>query len=462
MRSVILIVGAGFSGTVFAVNLLRHLDAAPVDIYLVERGPDLGRGIAYARRSFPFLLNVPAARLSADPNDPLQFLRFAQRLRPEVGAEDFLPREIYGDYLGDLLEEARKEARNSTLHVVKDEVVDIRRAGKGALSVHFANRESLRAAAVVLASGNPPASWLAWADRLKDHPAVRDNPWELPADIGKDHTVFIVGNGLTMADVAMALGSKPDNTPLMLSMSRRGLLPQPQTEFRSLSLDGHGERLLAASHSLRRLLRVSREIADEVQREGGDWREAVTHMRAFVPQLWQKLPLSERARFLRHVQPHWDTHRHRLPPEVARRVRELRERGRLKVHAGRVQSAVAQGQKLRISWQSRGAKHMHSALVDYAINASGPDYVLERSREPLIHSLRAQGLIAGDALRLGIRTSPESACIDTFGQTSSNLYYVGPLLRAEHWEATAATELRDHAVRLARQLSERLRAVQPV
>ena len=455
MRSVIVIVGAGFSGTVFAVNLLRHAGAAPVDIFLVERGPDLGRGIAYAKRPFPFLLNVPAARLSADPDDAMQFLRFAQRRKPAAGTEDFLPREIYGDYLAELLEQSRKLPGNGALHVVKDEVVDIRRAPKGALSVQFASREPLRAETVVLASGNPPASWLAWADRLKDHPAVRDNPWELPAGVGKEHTVFIVGNGLTMADVAMALGSDPGNTPLMLTMSRRGLLPQPQTEFRTQSLAGAGERLLAAAHSLRALMRVSRDIAREVADQGGDWREAVTLMRGYVPELWQQLPMSERARFVRHVQPHWDTHRHRLPPEVAKRIQALRGSGRLKIHAGRVQSAVAQGKQLRIAWQARGGKQVHSVLVDYAINASGPDYVLERSREPLIHSLRAQGLIAGDALRLGLRTSSDGACIDTFGQASLNLFYLGPLLRAEHWEATAATELRDHAVRLARHLAQR-------
>lgn len=451
----IVIVGAGFSGTVFAIKLLRELGAAPVDIYLVERGPELGRGIAYARRAFPFLLNVPAARLSTDPSQPLEFLRFAQRSLPEAGPEDFLPREIYGDYLAAGLEEARRQHGGCAFRVILDEVVDIRRSSHGSFSVHFAAHDPLRATTVVLASGNPPASWLAWADRLKDHPAIRDNPWDLP-DVNAEQNVFIVGNGLTMADVAVALSSKPDQAPQMLSLSRRGLLPQPQTEFRSLSL-GAGERLLAAAHSLRQLVQVSRAIAAEVERAGGDWREALTLMRSHVPELWRRLPLAERARFVRHVQPHWDTHRHRLPPEVARRVQELRDSGRLKVHAGRVRSAVAQGKKLRIAWQPRGSEQVHSLPVDYVVNASGPDYVLERSREPLIHSLRSQGLIAGDALRLGLKTSADGACIDTFGQAADNLYYLGPLLRAEHWEATAATELRDHAIKLARHLAHRQR-----
>ena len=54
----------------------------------------MGRGTAYAARDFPYLLNVPAARLSADSADALQFLRFAQRRLPDADGEDFLPRAV--------------------------------------------------------------------------------------------------------------------------------------------------------------------------------------------------------------------------------------------------------------------------------------------------------------------------------------------------------------------------------
>src|SRR5437667_256213 len=97
MRNVIVIVGAGFSGTVLAVKLLKQRYATATDVFLAERAADMGRGIAYAKSRFPFLLNVPAGRLSADGEDPLQFLRFAQAQLPGAGAEDFLPRSLYGD-----------------------------------------------------------------------------------------------------------------------------------------------------------------------------------------------------------------------------------------------------------------------------------------------------------------------------------------------------------------------------
>ena len=37
---------------------------------------------------------------------------------------------------------------------------------------------------------------------------------------------------------------------------------------------GSGEALLSSAHSLKRLLRACRDLAREVERLGGDWREA--------------------------------------------------------------------------------------------------------------------------------------------------------------------------------------------
>jgi uncharacterized NAD(P)/FAD-binding protein YdhS len=54
-----------------------------------------------------------------------------------------------------------------------------------------------------------------------------------------------------------------------------------------------------------------------------------------------------------------------------------------------------------------------------------------------------------DPLGLGLRTGPECAVIDADGWPGPHLFYVGPMLRADRWEATAAQELRVHAEQLA-------------
>jgi hypothetical protein len=55
-------------------------------------------------------------------------------------------------------------------------------------------------------------------------------------------------------------------------------------------------------------------------------------------------------------------------------------------------------------------------------------------------------------LNLGLRTARYGACVDAQGRPSEHLFYLGPMLRAGHWEATAATELGAHAEQLAAHL----------
>jgi len=455
MRNTIAIVGGGFCGTVLAANLLRSPPTAATDIVLIERGGEMGRGVAYAERDYPYLLNVPALRLSADSGDPLQFLRFAQRHVPYADGEDFLPRALYGDYLQDVLLRAeRKAPAHTRLMRIFGEVRRITSGGKDhRLTAQFADRAPLTADRVILALGNPPPPPQPWAAAVGGHSAYRQDPWNLPNTLGLEHSVLIVGNGLTMVDIAAAL-SPNENAPQLHTISRHGLIPQPQTRFRATSKHDDRAAFLACTHSIRRVLAMARALAREAENAGGDWREAVTYLRHLAPSLWRGLPLAERRRFTRHLQAYWDIHRHRIPPQLGEHIAALQRSGKLRVNAGRVESIVAQGEQLRVTWRPRGGGAA-AMTVDLVVNATGPDYVLKHSADPLLSSLRASGLVCGDALNLGLLTGPYGACVDAQGRASERLYYLGPMLRADHWEATAATELRDHAEGLAAHLAAR-------
>jgi uncharacterized NAD(P)/FAD-binding protein YdhS len=456
MPNTIAIVGAGFCGTVLAANLLRRPPSNATDIVLIERGTAMGRGMAYADREFPYLLNVPAARLSADSADPLQFLRFAQRREPDTDGEAFLPRALYGEYLQEALLRAESDApAHVRLLRVFGEVRRIVPHGAGdAWAAEFADREPIAADRVILALGNPPPAPLPWVAPIRGHPAYRGDPWDLPKTLRDGHSVLIVGNGLTMADAVSALSQEAMYTPALHTISRRGLLPQPQTAFRATAMRGDGAELLACAGSVRRVLMTAREMAREVENRGGDWREVVTFIRHLAPALWRRLPPIEQRRFVRHLQAHWDTHRHRLPPQLAARIASLRQSGRLRVNAGRIDSVMPAGEQLRVSWQRRGGG-ASCLTADLIVNATGPDYALERSTDPLLMSLRAAGLVSVDTLKLGLRTARFGACVDSQGRTSDRLFYLGPMLRADHWEATAAPELRNHAEQLAAHLIDR-------
>src|SRR5258708_6551823 len=62
------IIGAGFSGTMAAIHLLRQTDDR-ITVGLVERTAQFGRGLAYRTRDATHRLNVPAAKMGAFSED---------------------------------------------------------------------------------------------------------------------------------------------------------------------------------------------------------------------------------------------------------------------------------------------------------------------------------------------------------------------------------------------------------
>jgi cation diffusion facilitator CzcD-associated flavoprotein CzcO len=64
----VIIIGAGFSGTLVAIHLLRNGSAVQIDI--VDQNLP-GRGLAYSTAYDEHLLNVPAVRMSAFGSEPL-------------------------------------------------------------------------------------------------------------------------------------------------------------------------------------------------------------------------------------------------------------------------------------------------------------------------------------------------------------------------------------------------------
>ena len=100
------IVGAGFSGTLMAINLLRN----GVRVVLIERkDAQLAKGLAFGTRWPEHLLNVRAANMSAFPDDQANFLRWIGHSGDEQ-ANRFVPRLSYGFYLRELLILALAEA----------------------------------------------------------------------------------------------------------------------------------------------------------------------------------------------------------------------------------------------------------------------------------------------------------------------------------------------------------------
>ncbi len=457
----IAIVGAGFCGAATVLHLLRQARGRQQSIHvlLLERGAEFGRGVAYARSRYPYLLNVPASRMSATTADPEDFLRFARGSDPEISGEDFLPRSLYGDYLQNLLETAAADPpRGSTLECLRTEVIDIEPSPGDSdepISLRLADGRSVNAHTIVVALGSPPPRLPAAIRCTAEWPVLREDPWTDTGPLESRGPLLVVGTGLTMVDIVSAAADRDPGIEIH-ALSRRGLLPLGQTAFRPYALADDRGVLARSAPSASRLVAAVRHLAEQAALDGGDWREVVTLVRHEAPALWRRLRLEERSRFIRHARGYWDIHRHRVPAAVLARLDALRTSRRLHVHAGRLLSLDADRGGVRATWLARGSGQRRTLDAAEVVNCTGPDYDVSRSPERLWQALLSRGLAVPDALRLGVRTGRAGALVARDGSESRRLFYIGPMLRADYWEATAVGELRTHAEQLAAALLERL------
>ena len=103
----IAIVGAGFSGTLLALHLLRRCPPGS-KVTLIERGVQFGRGAAYSTGNPSHLLNVPAGKMSAFHDQPHHFVEWLEA-QPDLPVDgpvsdgSFVPRQVFGNYVRHLL-----------------------------------------------------------------------------------------------------------------------------------------------------------------------------------------------------------------------------------------------------------------------------------------------------------------------------------------------------------------------
>lgn len=454
------IVGAGASGALTALHLLSVAEGPRV--FLIERRPGFGPGTAYSTGNPDHLLNVRAAHMSAFPDQPGHFLDWLKEHGPgPVKPTQFVARRTYGDYLRGLLRDAASGPRAAgRLMLVNDEAVGLA-VGGGKPRLRLGVGRELRIDALVVATGNP----------IPDAPPIPDNgvfsgphyvadPWAEPRTaaaldmIGPDQDVLLLGTGLTMVDVALSLEQR-GHRGRRIAMSRRGLLPHrhgaPPAIPPGPLPDLPGE-LSAAMRLIRDRVREPRDAFGR----GGDWRQVVDALRPVTRAYWQSLDEERRRRFLRHLRPWWDIHRHRLAPEVADRLTSQIERGRLQVVAGRPLCLLAEtGGSIAVHWRPRGGGH-RVTQVGAIINCTGPGSDPFRNRIGLLGDLLAHGIARPGPLGLGLDVDADGRLVSADGD-HGRFYAVGPPTRGAFWESTAIPDIRVQAQRTARAILHDLR-----
>ena len=445
----IAIIGAGLSGRLLALNLLRFASSdVAVSIQIFDRGDERDMGPAYSNEADYLLLNVPAGRMGAFSEDPEHFVKWRRERGAHAGPGDFLPRRLYRDYILALTREALEaRAGGTTYEHIRGEVTDIDTEG-GRATIHVEDKGPFVADKAVLAPGNFPPSPPSVENRsaLESARYIRI-PWGpgVLDSLSPRDTVCLIGTGQTTVDLAVALHRRAHEGRI-IALSRRGLLPLAHRDFdpyQSFFAE------IKESKTILDTFRTVRKHLDRAEALGLDQRAVVDSLRPDTQTIWRGLAEGEKRRFLRHLFRYWEIIRSRIPRESEAVIDAMHASGQLHIVAGRIRDLVETGTALAVHYVPRGRTTPEVEPAALVINCIGPESDYRRIDHPLVRNLMRRGLIRPGPAHLGIDALPTGAIIGQDGAASEVLYTLGSTMRGVLWEVLAVPEIRVQAERLA-------------
>ena len=446
-RNGIVIIGGGASGVLLAAHLLRD-GGEDTRVTIIEKRAMVGRGVAYSARQQDHVLNVPATNMSAFADDPDHFWRWLRERNLVAEAERFVfvPRKYYGAYLADVLADAGREGH---LTILNEPAVDVRTSASG-VEVVLGNGASIIGRTAVLAVGHEeyPARGKGIAVRVGSD---ADTPLDPEAP------VMILGSGLSMVDAWLTLAQSAHRGPITV-VSRHGLLPQSHRAVEKADLAAADVPFGTDLHYFERWFR---DTVDEVITRGGDWRSVVDALRPFNQRIWQNWSEISRRRFLDHLRPFWNIHRHRLPPELHARLEAAIASGQVTLRAGNIADLNRVPDGVAATIRAKGGTRTQTLEVARVYDCGGVTVDVRQSSNPVITALIERGDARPDSLNIGLDVTTGCEVISADGTTTERLFAIGPLTRGTFFEIEAIPDIRVQAASLAARLVAPAEVVRP-
>ena len=459
-KPVIAIVGGGYCGCVTLIQLVRQSDI-PLEIILINKDNPLVKGIAYSSYNPKHILNVPAIKMSAFPDEPDHFINWIKS-KPEYSEYDneelndrFMPRVIYGKYLEEIFENTIKNLpENISVKIINDEVTDVIPNDTGS-EVKLKDGNSFKADKVVLALGNfGPVDPKVKNKEFLSSKNYFSNPWKKDAVEGlkDDDNILIIGTGLTMVDNVLSLLDKGYKGKVY-SLSTNGFFPlshkkrKPYTDI----LDE-----LHPPYTMSGLYKLFRKHIKYVLSHGITGEAVVDAIRPKTQEIWMSLSLDDKIRFMSHIRHLWGVARHRIPKEVFDKMQELIKENKLQILGGRIQDIEETNGKVKVIYKDKKSQSIKEVEVERVINCTGPKNDINKVNDELIKNLISRGLITADEMNLGINALPDGTIIQKDHSVSTKLFTIGTLLKGILWESVAVPELRTQTQSLANLLIRQL------
>lgn len=458
------IIGGGFAGASLARQLAIGAGWDDQQIAVFEPRASLGAGLAYETADPALRLNVEASRMRAIPGEPDAFVRWlelsgAKEADPgsQVGRGSiYARRSDFGRFMAERMQPLLD--RGIVRHV-QERVERITRSGPR-WRVTGSRGSEMVADVVVVATSHPkPKAPGMIAQALNGHPRFITDPsrTDLLAYIRPDERVFVLGAGLTAFDVVASLRSR-GHTGRIVAFSRSGLLPQPQIGG---ALAPTGNFVNPPATSALGLLRRVRLAIGEAERSGLPWQSVFDALRQQGQTIWQALPHQEQARFLRHLRRRFETHRYRMPPQVADLIAQDMRNGSLVARAGRICRVERAPDAISIDLIVKPDGLVERQSFEWVVVATGPDHTAAIGSQPYLAELDRQGFLKADEHGLGIACDRESRAIGLDGHPTEGLFIAGPLARGTFGELTGVPEIAAQCEQIARRIIETVNGCRP-
>ncbi|MDO1449324.1 FAD/NAD(P)-binding protein [Rhodocytophaga aerolata] len=475
------IVGGGANGVASLVHLVLKLliepAPTPVSITLFEKKEEVGPGLAYDTSQKGHLLNTSAGLMGIFAFEPMHFVEWLQTHKSNVQQQypqavihpdAYLPRQLYGQYLKDVVAEYTQLAsrHNIQVELCHDEVVDAE-IREGKVDLFLKSGETLETDVTILATGTPKPNNFR---HLEASPAYVDFPWpssRLIRDIPADAPVAILGTSLTAIDTLMTFMDNGHTGKLTL-YSRHGLLPRIQTPFdvdferKILTMENIRKIIREQKRTLRAkdLIRLFRAEAERVMGKQTDWKkfdrigkdplallkydlevalegksefQNILYATRYLSfEIWKLLPTDQKILFSKWVGHYFDINRHCIPPENGRKLIRLLESGQLTV----------KGHSEKVEWEAKEQLFQlrmangKTDKVPYLVNATGTARDITYMRIPLLEQLLKKNLLIPYKPG-GIRADTYTLQVHVPGHPDAPLYGTGQLLVGELFDTNA-------------------------
>jgi uncharacterized NAD(P)/FAD-binding protein YdhS len=443
----IAIIGFGFSGTLFFLNLINLNLPKDLNIIIFEKedlhSSNINLGPAFSAFSDHYILNVRAHNMSAYLDDKDDFINFLKKEYPLIYDKiihdyrnSFVPRKIYGKYLNKIRKNALEIAslKHINYQIVNQEVLLIKKEGQKLI---ITTKESnFKFNKIILATSLkqaelpfvlPSKNFIKnlWSSEYFNF--HNQNFSKTLKD--KDSIITLIGSGLSAIDIIIGL-VKRNFSGKIIVISRRGNFPKRHLDQPNLLT----QPLLDLDDARLGILHICLKIKKFLkQNPNFDLRNVVTSIRPITKELWHNLDVKNKKRFLIFL-PYWNIFRHQAPSLSIDIIDELIKNDRIQVKKGSINKVDIKDQKIIIYNQNT---HFET---DYLVNCLGFEMKVEKY--PLFESMIKNNLLKQDLIMMK--------------SNDQNIFLLAALNIAQDFDITSTSDIKldakSTAIKVASQL----------